>query len=208
MFHARDDWSAATALAPRPGAAFGRRAEPVALTVDLTENLFSSEWWRGLGTLGLLCTAALCLAPGVEPLAGGRIATAEDSHQADALRIAPLSSGSATGLRLVETDAVEPLTSAPERTRVDLFMTLGARDSVGRLLARAGASLADAQAAEYLVRGSGSRPSAGTSVSVILGQLQTNASLARALGITGTPGFLFNKTLVPGAVTVPPVALK
>jgi len=169
MFHARDDWAAAAALPTRSAAAFGRRAGPFALIVDLTQDPLSAEWWRGAATLMLMCTAALSLAPGLEPLSGGSIGGEEDSHQADALAIAPLASGSATGLRLVETAAVEPLTSAPERTQVDLFMTLGAKDSIGRLLARAGASLADAQAAEYLVRGSGSRPATGTAVSLILG---------------------------------------
>jgi len=176
MFHARDDWAAAAALTSRSAAAFGRRAEPVALIVDLTENPLSAEWWRGAATLLLLCTAALSLAPGFEPLSGGRIGSDGDAHQADALAIAPLASGSVTGLRLVETAAVEPLTSAPERAQVDLFMTLGAKDSIGRLLARAGASLADAQAAEYLVRGSGSRAAAGTAVSVVLGQRAAGGS--------------------------------
>lgn len=36
----------------------------------------------------------------------------------------------------------------------------------------------------------------------ILGLLQANDSLAAALGITGTPGFLFGRQLVPGAVTL------
>jgi protein-disulfide isomerase len=36
----------------------------------------------------------------------------------------------------------------------------------------------------------------------ILGQLQATESLAAALGITGTPGFLFGKQLVPGAVSL------
>jgi protein-disulfide isomerase len=36
----------------------------------------------------------------------------------------------------------------------------------------------------------------------IHGQLQANESLATALGITGTPGFLFGKQLVPGAVSL------
>jgi protein-disulfide isomerase len=36
----------------------------------------------------------------------------------------------------------------------------------------------------------------------ILGLLQANNSLATALGITGTPGFLFGKQLVPGAVSL------
>jgi protein-disulfide isomerase len=36
----------------------------------------------------------------------------------------------------------------------------------------------------------------------IQGQLQANDSLAAALGITGTPGFLFGKQLIPGAVSL------
>ena len=36
----------------------------------------------------------------------------------------------------------------------------------------------------------------------IQGLLQTNGSLAGALGITGTPGFLFGKQLVPGAISL------
>jgi protein-disulfide isomerase len=36
----------------------------------------------------------------------------------------------------------------------------------------------------------------------IQGHLQANDSLAGALGITGTPGFLFGKQLVPGAVSL------
>jgi len=36
----------------------------------------------------------------------------------------------------------------------------------------------------------------------ILGLLQANDSLAAALGISGTPGFLFGKQLVPGAVSL------
>jgi murein DD-endopeptidase MepM/ murein hydrolase activator NlpD len=138
----------------------------------------SADWWRGAATLMLLCATALSLAPGVDPLSGGRIGMDGDTHQAEALGIAPLAGGSATGLRLVETDAVEPLTSAPERAQVDLFMTLGGKDSVGRLLARAGAAFADARAVEYLVRGSGSRPAAGTSVAVTLGQRSAGGSRA------------------------------
>jgi protein-disulfide isomerase len=36
----------------------------------------------------------------------------------------------------------------------------------------------------------------------IVGLLQANDSLAGALGITGTPGFLFGKQLVPGAISL------
>ena len=36
----------------------------------------------------------------------------------------------------------------------------------------------------------------------VMGLLQANESLAAALGITGTPGFLFGKQLVPGAISL------
>ena len=72
MFHARDDWAGAMALGQRHGPAFGRRAEPVALTVDLTDNPLSRDWWRGVATLMLMCGTAVSLAPGLEPLSGGR----------------------------------------------------------------------------------------------------------------------------------------
>ena len=169
MFHARDDWAAAAALTPRPVPAFGRRAERWAAIVDLSENPLSRDWWRGASLLAMLCATTLVLTPGFEPLAGGRIAGPEDDLQSEALAIRPLADGGVTGLRLVESDAVEPLTSAPERTRIDLFMTLGAKDSLGSLLVRAGASYADARTADGLVRGSGVRPPAGTVVAVTLG---------------------------------------
>jgi murein DD-endopeptidase MepM/ murein hydrolase activator NlpD len=169
MFHARDDWAAAAALKPWPSPAFGRRAEHAALTVDLAADVLSRDWWRGAGVLAMLCATALALAPGFEPLAGGRIAGAEDDLQSDALAIAPLADGGSTGLRLVESDAVEPLTSAPARTSLDLFMTLGSKDSLGSLLVRAGASYADARTADELIRGSGARTAPGTIVAVTLG---------------------------------------
>src|SRR5688572_25535323 len=132
MFHARDDWTAAYVHSQRSAPRFGRRAEPLSLIVDLAERPLSLDWWGGVATLLLLSATALSLAPGTGPLPAGRIAAVGDRHQSDALAIAPLASGSGTGLRLVETEAVEPLTSAPERVQVDLFLTLGGNDSVGR----------------------------------------------------------------------------
>ena len=97
MFHARDDWAAAAALTP----AFGRRVERAALTVDLAADALSRDWWRGVSALALLCATALALAPGFEPLAGGRVDGPDDDLQSNALAIAPPADGGATGLRLV-----------------------------------------------------------------------------------------------------------
>lgn len=48
----------------------------------------------------------------------------------------------------------------------------------------------------------GTRLSADMEDPAILGQLQANDALAAKLGITGTPGFLFGNTLVPGAISL------
>ena len=36
----------------------------------------------------------------------------------------------------------------------------------------------------------------------IIAQFQANDALAAKLGITGTPGFIFGRTLVPGAISL------
>ena len=155
--------------------AFGLRAPPprrFELAVDLGEDLFSRRWWRGLFTLTALTTTVALLAPGLEPLAGGRPDTLEGdaAEQFEALAIAPLGAGSETGLRMMETGAVEPLTSAPERSAVSLFATLGAGDDLARLLVRSGANSADAVQAAALVRATGRAIAPGTSVSITLGR--------------------------------------
>jgi hypothetical protein len=126
MYFAREQWSGAAIAAAGPDAraAFGRKREPLNLLVDLGAHLFSRDWWRGVATLLALCTAAALLAPGFEPLAGGAAEPLESAEQlqADAIGIAPFSSGSATGLAMAPTDRVEPLAVAPERSRVELFL--------------------------------------------------------------------------------------
>jgi hypothetical protein len=53
---------------PAKGAAFGRRAVPerFSLVVDLAAEPLGPRWWRGAGTLALLCASALMLAPEVD----------------------------------------------------------------------------------------------------------------------------------------------
>lgn len=164
-----------------PARAFGTRTAPVPqrrfddidLVVDLGADLFSRHWWRGLGTLLLLCGTVAFMAPGFEPLAGGTPARASEveAEQLGALAIAPLSAGSATGLRMAETAAVEPLAQAPERPTIELFATLSPGDTVAELLGRAGATAADAAGAGQLIGGAapgGIAP--GTSIAVTLGK--------------------------------------
>lgn len=160
------------------GPSFGLRPPPkpgwreLRLPVDLADDLFSARWWRGLLTLTVLTTGVALLAPGLEPLAGGRAAPELDEaaqEQQDATGITSLTAGSRTGLPMAETAAVEPLAEAPVRSSVSLFITVSQGDRLGRALLRGGAATGDALRAEALVRSAGRTIAPGTTVSVRLG---------------------------------------
>lgn len=156
------------------------------LVVDLGRDLFSRRWWQGLLTLAGLTMSVALLAPGLEPLAGGRPAPLEPKQieQWDALAIAPLEGGSTTGLRMLETAAVEPLASAPRRTSLSLFATLGSREGMARLLLRSGVSAGNAAQAARLIAGAGRTIAPGTSVSVTLGKPQGSGRELRQLSLS------------------------
>lgn len=171
MFHGRERWTGVAAAAVPLPAAFGRRRAPFALAVDLGEDVFTRRWWRGAATLAALLASAGLLAPGFEPLPAGSAPSADtELAQADALAIAPLGRGGRTGLQMAPGAAVEPLSFAPERATIQLFMKLGPRDSVGHLLARAGATVADARAADAMVRSAATSLPTGTAVEITLGR--------------------------------------
>jgi len=185
VYQARSLWltSSGAAIGPAPavaralsGDAFGRkrrRWRDIDLTVDLGRDIFSQDWWRGLGTLGALCLGVAMLAPGFAPLPGGRAEPLGEAEfdQLQALAITPLANGARTGRRMAETNLVEPLSSAPERPRIELFAKLGQNDSMVRLLGRSGASYADAAQAGALIAAAapgGIAPD--TSVAITLGR--------------------------------------
>ena len=159
-----------------PPAGFGskrKRWRDRALTVDLGRDLFSPDWWRGLGTLGALCLATALLAPDFAPLAGGHAEPLGDKEfdQMQALAITSLASGATTGRRMAETSRVEPLAQAPERPTIELFAKLGQDDSMLRLLGRSGVSLPDAAYAAGLIATAAPRGIAPeTSVAITLGR--------------------------------------
>ena len=160
MYQVRSQWltSSGAAVVPAPALAraltadaqaFGRkkrRWRDIDLTVDLGRDLLSKDWWRGLGTLSALCLVAALLAPGFAPLPGGRAESLGDAEydQMQAVGITALANGARTGRRMAETSLVEPLSSAPERPRIELFAKLGQNDSLSRLLGRSGATHAHA----------------------------------------------------------------
>jgi len=88
---------------PRREPAFGRRASARALAPVLPS-------WKAAGALALLCSGvAWASLPGPAEL------RSDEQMQWQALGIAPLSIGGATGLRMNATEAVEPIEFAPKR---------------------------------------------------------------------------------------------
>ena len=148
---------------PRPGT--------FSLVVDLGEELFSKTWWRGLATLGLLCTAAALTAPDFGPLPAGHPSrlTGEERGQWQAVGVDSIARGSDSGMRMAATARVVPIDTAPERPAIELFVSLGP-DGLARSLARVGASSADAVQAAALVRSAAPRLKSGTSLSIRLGR--------------------------------------
>ena len=90
---------------PSPARSFGRRtsgARAIALPIPRVG-------WKSAGLLALLCSGvAWASLPSAAQIR-------DDQPQWDALAIAPLSNGGSTGLRMVATDAVEPIEVAPVR---------------------------------------------------------------------------------------------
>lgn len=113
--------------------------------------------------------ALLCGGVAMAALAPASATAPVERHQWTALAIAPLSAGGRTGLRMVASQAVEPIEFAPDRPTVGLAMTFGAGDSMHALLARAGAAYGDAARAARLIAGAAPSIAPGTAVSVLLG---------------------------------------
>lgn len=141
------------------------------LVVDLGEDLFSNDWWCGLATLGLLCTAAALTAPDMGPLPAGHPATltGEARDQWQAVGVDSLSRGSASGIRMAATSNVVPIDTAPERATIELFATMGP-DGLARSLVRLGAATGDAVTAATLIHSAAPRLKPGTSVAIRLGK--------------------------------------
>ncbi len=133
--------------------------------------------WQA-GALILLCSGVAVAALPRAPDLG-----APQQHQWTALAIAPISAGGETGLRLTATEAVEPIDFAPDRPHVQLAMTLGPRETLRGLLARAGASYGDAGQAGAMIAAAAPRIPAGTEVAVTLGPRQGRTRPIEAIAL-------------------------
>jgi len=163
------------AAAPLP--AFGRAAAlrpsapPFRLVVDLAEEPFSRTWWRGAATLLALIGGVTQLTPSMTPLPAGvpEALGPDQSRQEAALAVAPLASGSGTGLTMSETARAKPIAFAPARQMRDLSIVFSAGDDLSALLQRSGASAAEAIRATGAIRAAKALPAAGTTLSLRLG---------------------------------------
>ena len=116
------------------------------LVPDLAQDIGSRRWLRGAGTLLGLSAIALAGWPGFAPVEAAPVMVIDDPVR-DEFRsqmIMPLALGGDSGRHMGATAAVMPLTSAPERPRLDLEATLARGDSFERMLERAGVAAAEA----------------------------------------------------------------
>ncbi|HWH22111.1 MAG TPA: M23 family metallopeptidase [Allosphingosinicella sp.] len=144
------------------------------IVVDLAEEIGSPRWYRGLATCLGLCSAAIALAPPLDPLVAATPAPLSEAQMREAAALAfdPLGKGAGTGRRMAPTEAVVPLRNVPERPRVELTALLGQGYSLSQILIRSGASDKDAAEAELVlsqaIELNAVRP--GTPVAITLGK--------------------------------------
>jgi hypothetical protein len=116
--------------------------------------------WHHAALLALLCSSvAVAAIPGSAPEHAPEL-------QWEALGIAPLGSGGATGIRQAPGVAANPIEIAPERPTIELQLVATPREPLAALLVRSGASWRDAASAAAMLK---TAPAAGTPVMVVLG---------------------------------------
>ena len=189
--------------APAATPSFGARRKSwrdVELAIDLAEDFGSRRWWRGFATLTALTVATALMAPPFVPLPGGHPAAVNEAEEVQfaAAGIGALVEGSTAGMAMAPTRAVETLSAAPERPRIDLFARLAPGENLARMLVRLGARVGDAGQAQLLLGATSIAP--GTSIAITLGRneggvrpverLSFRSGLDAEVIITGSPAGL------------------
>jgi len=115
---------------------------------DLAQDIGSRHWLHGAATCATLAAAALALWPSFSPLQAAPLQTLDDgmADELAAQGIRPLAQGAGNGRHFAATPRVVHLAAAPERPSIAMTATLGANDSLARMLQRSG--LADSDAAQ------------------------------------------------------------
>lgn len=141
---------------------------------DLSEDIGSQRWFRGLATLTLFSVAALSFLPDFGPVYGAQppMPTPVQLDIARTQAIMPIAFGSDTGGRMAANENVVALSGSPERPSIEVTAVLGQGDSFARVLQRAGVGNADVQTAVSLVSGTAalSDIAPGTPIAIILGR--------------------------------------
>lgn len=166
-------------------------ADEVELVPDLGQRVGSRTWFRGLATCFGLCASALYLSPGFQPLPGEPepLLAQPQFEEVRSQMITPLAMGADSGRRMGPTDAVQPLRETPERPQIELRAQIGGSDSLGRALARAGVSNADAAQVMALASGDiakGLKP--GTPLGIVLGRRPAATCPGRSTISPSAPG--------------------
>lgn len=149
------------------------------LAPDLAQDIGSTRWFRGLGTMLGLGIVAVSFWPDVTAVEAAT-AMPVDQEVRDEFRsqmIMPLALGGDSGRHMGATQVVLPLKSAPERPFIELVATLGQGDSFTRMLQRAGVGAHDAAQVAGLV---------GAAVS--LGDITPGTQFDITLGKRPAPG--------------------
>ncbi|MEQ1509834.1 MAG: M23 family metallopeptidase [Sphingopyxis sp.] len=140
---------------------------------DLGQDIGTRTWWRGMVTLLCLSAIAITAWSGIAPVQARELPMAgRDWELARAQTIAPLAWGADTGRRMAATDAVQPLSIAPERPRIELVATLGQGDGFTRLLERSGVGSAEAGRIANMVSNAVALDAIepGTRIDIVLGR--------------------------------------
>ena len=113
---------------------------------DLSRNIGSKRWLRGVASIVGLSAVAIAAWPGFSPVSAAPSARIDDAVR-DEFRsqmIMPLALGADSGKRMGATFAVSELERAPERPQLDLVATLTQGDGFDRMLRRAGVGAEEA----------------------------------------------------------------
>ena len=116
------------------------------LAPDLAENVGSTPWFRGLGTLVVLILLALMFWPRFAPVEAAPLVALDEAAQAEyrAQSLRPFVAGATQGRHFAAGESVVRLAAAPERQVIQLSATIGENDSLQRMLQRAGVGTGDA----------------------------------------------------------------
>lgn len=122
---------------------------------DLAQDIGSKRWLHGAATCAVLCAGALALWPAFAPLQAAPLVTLDETTATEfaAQGLRPLRAGAGNGRHFAATPLVTRLAAAPERASITMTATLGANDTLARMLQRSGLPPSDAvQAAGLLDR--------------------------------------------------------